>query len=316
MKDDIVADTYPRILGMKEEIHKRIIGNDGIIDNLLTALFAGGHVLLESMPGLGKTELAKTISATMNMEFKRVQGTPDLQPDDIIGELRHSPEMGAKHLMKGPLFTNFLLVDEINRAQPKTQSALLEAMAEKRVSILGTTYSLPQPFMVVATQNPVDLEGTFPLPDAQLDRFLLKCEMSYLSKEEERQVIKANMTPAETPHFFKPDEVIRIQKFIREEVTTTEELLDYILDLVEASRQDPVDVQRGASTRASVQLTLASKARAFVQGRPYVTSKDVKEIIHPVLRHRIVVTSNFRDAGYTSDHFIDKLLRKVAAPKM
>jgi MoxR-like ATPase len=299
--DDEVRKKLDRMRG---EIGARIVGNGHVMEHMLVCLLAGGHILIESPPGLGKTEMGKSVAATMDMGFKRVQCTPDLTPTDIIGETR------GDAFRKGPLFTNILLVDEINRAQPKTQSALLEAMAEKTVTAAGHTHTLPEPFMVIATQNPVEYDGTFNLPEAQQDRFLLKTKMAYLSHDEEKDAIRASCSKPSLNKLFSCREVIAIQEAARQEVSVEEPIMDCIVDLVAATRARK-EVMVGASTRAAVLFTQAVKAKAYLEGRMSASFHDVRDLSHAVLRHRLVMNPDASNFGYTSDDLIDDLLRKA-----
>jgi len=292
---------------MREEVATRIVANDEVIDHILTCLFAAGHILVESPPGLGKTEISKTVAETMDMEFKRIQCTPDLKPADIIGELR------SEMFVKGPLFTNILLVDEINRALPKTQSAFLEAMAEKNATLGGRPHSLPEPFMVVATQNPVEYEGTYNLPEAQQDRFLLKTHMTYLAPDDEKAAIRMASAKKQVKKLFTPGEVIELQRKVREEVEAGEDVVDYIVALVGATRARK-EVLVGASTRAAILFTQATKAKAFLEGRTEASVDDARALAHPVLRHRLLMNPDSKNFGYTSDDLIEDLLRKVREP--
>jgi MoxR-like ATPase len=303
-------ETQKRIEMLEADIGGRIVGNAEVIEHILLCVFSGGHILIESPPGLGKTEMSKCIAQSLELGFRRIQCTPDLAPKDIIGDAYADDPLGFKVIGKGPLFTNILLVDEINRAQPKTQSALLEAMAEKTVTLGGHTYRLPEPFTIVATQNPIDYEGTYRLPEAQHDRFLMKTYMSYLSPQDEKTAIKLANAKPQPNKLFSPTEVLHIQKRIIEDVEADDAVVDYIIALVGATRARK-EVSVGASTRAAILLMKAVKARAFLLGRDKATTGDVKALAHPVLRHRLVMNPDARNFGYTSDDLIDDILRKM-----
>jgi len=298
------------IATLRRQIASRIIGNPQAIEQVLVSLLAGGHILLESPPGLGKTEMSKTLAESMDLGFKRIQCTPDLAPEDILGSSRVDRDAGLRLFNKGPIFTNLLLVDEINRAQPKTQSAFLEAMAERSVTCLGQTYRLPEPFMVVATQNPVECDGTHRLPEAQLDRFLLKARMTYLGCEEEKSAVRTALNKPKAERIFSSQEVVSLQRQVADEVRLEERIMDYIVALVSGTRHRR-EVMVGASTRAAVLFTQAAKASAYLHERTFVDDEDVRALAHPVLRHRLLMNPDASNFGYTSDDLIDDLLRKV-----
>ena len=306
-------DIFQQFRQLNDEIHKRIVGNDEVIENIVTAIFAGGHILLESVPGMGKTVLIKTVSETMDMDFRRIQCTPDLKPTDIIGDVITDEKTGAKRLQKGPIFTNLLLIDEINRAQPKTQSALLQAMAEKEVTIGGETHKLPQPFTVLATENPVEQEGTFPLPEAQKDRFMFMSVMQYLTMEEEMLIVKKQTSTKKINKIFNPPEVLIIRQEIEENITISDSVLEYAIKIIEGTRERR-EVSTGASPRASVSFTTAAKARAFFRGRDFVNAEDIKTLSFPLLRHRIILNPDSKDFGVTTDDIISKVLEHVKPP--
>jgi len=306
-------DVFQQFRQLGDEVHKRVIGNDEVIENILIAIFAGGHILLESVPGMGKTVLTKTISETMDMVFKRIQCTPDVASSDIIGKIKFDEAKKENVLEKGPIFTNLLLVDEINRAQPKTQSALLEAMAEGEVTLGGVTNKLPSPFTVLATQNPVEQLGTYPLPEAQKDRFMFKSVMQYLSLEEEMMIIKAKASDVKINKIFNPPEILIIREEIENNITVSDSMLEYVIKIIEGTRTRR-EVATGASPRATVDYTKAAKARAFFKGRDYVNAEDVKMLSFPVLRHRIILNPDSKDFGVTPDDIIAKVLEKVEPP--
>ena len=309
---------------MDEELSKIIIGQKEVLDQIAIALFSGGHCLLLGVPGLGKTVLVKTIAEIFSLSFKRIQFTPDLMPADIFGTevIEEDPTTG-KHFFefkKGPIFANIVLADEINRTPPKTQAALLEAMAEKHVTAGGKTYQLDKPFFVLATQNPIELEGTYPLPEAQLDRFLFNIVLDYLSIEDEVKMVSATTSPEEKKleTVFSAEEIIEIQGLVKE-VPVSENVVSYAVRLVAASRPgtehapDFVTKQLkwGAGSRASQALVLAGKARALLDGRYNVAIEDIKALAMPVLRHRIVTNFHADAEGVTSEDIIKKLLEII-----
>ncbi|MFC2162409.1 AAA family ATPase [Candidatus Altiarchaeota archaeon] len=306
-------DVYQQFRQLHDEVHKRVIGNDEVIQCIIISIFTGGHILLESVPGMGKTVLTKTVAETMEMDFKRIQCTPDITATDIIGRIRYDEAEREKVLEKGPLFTNLLLVDEINRAQPLTQSALLEAMAEGEVTLGGVTHTLTQPFTVIATQNPVEQLGTYPLPEAQKDRFLFKAVMQYLTLEEEMAIVKTQGKREDISTIFNPPEILIIREEIEKNVTISDSILEYTIKIVEGSRiRREVDI--GGSPRASVAFTQASKTKAFLEGRDYVTVEDIKSLAFPILRHRIMLNPDSKDFGVTPDDIIAKVLEHVEPP--
>lgn len=306
-------DVYQQFRQLMDEVHKIIIGNDDIIQQIVIAIFTGNHVLLESVPGMGKTMLAKAIASAMDMEFKRVQCTPDLTATDLTGRLEYDSQKKEHTLEKGVVFTNLLLVDEINRAQPKTQSALLESMGEKSVTLGGTTYQLPQPFTVIATQNPVEHAGTYPLPEAQSDRFMFKSVLKYLPLEEEMLILKSRTSKEKIKKVFNPPEILIIREEIKSSVSISDSILEYILKIVDGTRKRR-EVQAGGSPRASIAFMESAKSKAFFEGRDYVTVKDIKELAFPVLRHRIILNPDSRDFGVTADDIIAKVLEHAESP--
>jgi len=306
-------DVFQQFRQLGDEIHKKVVGNDEVIENILIAIFAGGHILLESVPGMGKTVLIKTVSETMEMEFKRIQCTPDLKATDIMGSLSYNEDTGEHKLHKGPVFTNLLLIDEINRAQPKTQSALLQAMEEMEISLGGSTYVLPQPFTVLATENPVDQEGTFPLPEAQKDRFMFMSVMEYLTLEEEMLIIKKKTKGEKISKIFNPPEILIIREEIKNNITMSDSVLEYAVRIIEGTRTRR-EVQTGASPRATVAFCKAGKARAFFRGRDFVNAEDIKTLAFPMLRHRIILNPDSKDFGITPDDVIAKVLERVEPP--
>ncbi len=306
------------------EIRKVIVGQDYLIERLLIGLLANGHVLVEGVPGLAKTLSIKTLAQAINTKFQRLQFTPDLLPADLIGTLVYNPKDGAFTTKKGPLFANIILADEINRAPAKVQSALLEAMQERQVTIGEHTFKLDEPFLVMATQNPIEHEGTYPLPEAQVDRFMLKVNITYPNIEEEHRILKRmgfTDKKNEVSAVINPQDIIRARSVV-DEIYMDEKLEKYILDIVFATREpkkyklDDLSglIQYGASPRATIYLTLASKAYAFIQGRGYVTPQDVKIIGPDVLRHRVIVSYEAEAEEKTSEDIIKKIFEEVEVP--
>ncbi|MET1160869.1 MAG: MoxR family ATPase [Thermoprotei archaeon] len=295
-------------------LSKVIVGKQYVIENILITLFARGHVLLEGVPGVAKTLIAKTIARSFNLSYSRIQATPDLLPSDIIGTMVFDPRTNEFTVRKGPIFANIVLFDEINRASPRTQSALLEAMQERQVTIEGITYKLPDPFMVIATMNPIEMEGTFPLPEAQLDRFFMKIIVDYPSRDETIEIL--NRIHVIEEYKVEPvagrDDVLRVQSMIPG-VRVSREVLDYIVDIVEETRKHPM-VKLGGSPRAAIALLLASKARALISGRDYVIPDDIKYVAKPALRHRLILKPEAEFEGITPDHIIEEILEKVEVP--
>ncbi len=306
-----------------QELGKVIVGQRYLLERLLVGLFADGHLLLEGVPGLAKTLAVRTLASTLQAKFQRIQFTPDLLPADLIGTLILNPRTGEFTPRKGPIFTNLLLADEINRAPAKVQSALLEAMQERQVTIGETSYPLESPFLVLATQNPIEQEGTYPLPEAQLDRFLLKLRITYPDRDEERSILE-RMTGTEIPHARNIVSLERIRE-VRQlvgEIYMDEKLKNYILDITLASRR-PEDyrleslkplVAYGASPRATLALALTSKAIAFINRRGYVTPEDVKNIAPDVLRHRILLTYEAEAENMTSEDIVKQILDNIEVP--
>ena len=305
------------------EMGKVIVGQKDLVENLLIGLLAGGHILLEGVPGLAKTLAINTLAQAVDAKFSRIQFTPDLLPADLIGTMIYSQKNESFEVHKGPVFANFVLADEINRSPAKVQSALLEAMQEKQVTIGDKTFPLPQPFLVMATQNPIEQEGTYPLPEAQVDRFMLKVIVGYPKKEEERQIIRMNNT-GEFPHanpVVKPEDIIRAREVVRD-VYMDEKIEKYIVDIVYATRT-PEDynlagiknlISYGASPRASISLSLAAKAYAFIKRRGYVIPEDVRAVSAEVLRHRIGLTYEAEAENVTTENIISDVLNAVMVP--
>jgi MoxR-like ATPase len=313
---------------MAEQLGKVIVGQSDVIEQVLTAMFCSGHILLVGVPGLAKTLLVKTIADVLHLSFKRVQFTPDLMPSDITGtdvlEEDRTTGKRAFRYVKGPLFANMVLADEINRTPPKTQAALLEAMQEHRVTAGETTYDLPQPFFVLATQNPIEQEGTYPLPEAQLDRFMFMTIVRYPSADEETRIMKQATSnyKAQVTRLLDGPAIQKLQDIVRR-VPVAEHVYSYARDLVRATRPNEPDapafinelVQWGAGPRASIYLILAGKARAILNGRVHVTTEDIIKTAHPVLRHRILPTFSAEAAGQSADKIIDRLLAEVPRAK-
>ena len=305
------------------EMGKVIVGQKALVDNLLIGLLSGGHILLEGVPGLAKTLAINTLAQAVDAKFNRIQFTPDLLPADVVGTLIYSQKKEDFEVHKGPIFANFVLADEINRSPAKVQSALLEAMQEHQVTIGEQTYRLPEPFLVMATQNPIEQEGTYPLPEAQVDRFMLKVVVGYPKKEEEREIIRMN-SRGDFPKanaVVKPEDILRARSIVRE-VYMDEKIERYIVDIVYATRT-PGDyglkelgnlISYGASPRASISLAAAAKAYAFIKRRGYVIPEDVRAVSNEVLRHRIGLTYEAEAENVTTEQIIEKILNAVIVP--
>ena len=310
-------DTFKeKIDNLKENIRRIYAGKDAVVKNLIIAILAGGHVLLEDVPGVGKTTLAKAFAASVTMDFSRVQFTPDTLPTDLLGTTVFEPETKTFRLIKGPVFHRFLLADEINRTSPKTQSALLEVMEEHQVTIDGTTYPLPEPFLVVATQNPVEQLGTYPLPEAELDRFLMKLTLGYPGKKEQMTLAQRFLTgELQQPlsAVISVEELVDMMSAVKQ-VIFSEELVEYALAIVEATRTK-TEVRCGLSPRAGLDLLRASRAAAFVHGRDFVTPEDILDMAKVVLPHRIVLTTEARINHFTGYQVILDVLESVKRPK-
>jgi MoxR-like ATPase len=308
---------------LTREIGKVIVGQQYLVERLLIAILADGHILIEGVPGLAKTLSVRTLAQAVNTKFQRIQFTPDLLPADLIGTLVYNPKDGSFTTKKGPVFSNIILADEINRAPSKVQSALLEAMQEKQVTIGEHTYPLESPFLVLATQNPIEQEGTYPLPEAQVDRFMLKLIVNYPSKKEEKEIMErmAVGKKIEVTPILSPREILDLREILAQ-IYVDEKVKDYILDLVFATREPgsyklealkPL-ISYGASPRATINLTIAAKAHAFLRGRGYVTPDDVKQIALDVLRHRIIVTYEAEAEEIRSEDIIQKIFDQIEVP--
>lgn len=306
---------------IRREIHRVVLGQDEAIDLMLVALLSNGHVLLEGVPGTAKTLLARSFAATMNLSFKRIQFTPDLMPGDVLGTNLFNFQSSSFSLTKGPIFTDILLADEINRTPPKTQAALLEAMQERCVTIDGKSHSLGADFMVVATQNPIEQQGTYPLPEAQLDRFLFKIEVDYPSEEEEKNMVllhgHSTVLPALGEFNLKPVADIAVLGEARRlvaEIRLNEDLVDYIIKVVRATREAPALIC-GASPRSANMLAVAARAHAALQGRTFVIPDDIKTLIRPILRHRLPLAPVAEIEGTSIDNVVEAILDQVPAPR-
>ncbi len=308
---------------IREEIGRVIVGQAYLVDRLLLGLLANGHILIEGVPGLAKSLSVRVLARAINTSYQRIQFTPDLLPADLIGTLVYNPKTGEFTTNQGPVFSNIILADEINRAPAKVQSALLEAMQERQVTIGKETFPLPEPFMVLATQNPIEQEGTYPLPEAQIDRFMLKLVIDYPNKKEERAIMdRMAVTDYQLPvqGVIEPSEILRAREVV-DQVYVDDKVKDYIIDLVFASREpehyhlDIGDyIQYGASPRATIYLTVAARAHAFLKGRGYVTPQDVKSVGKDVLRHRVIVNYEAEAEDLTAEDLIQKIFDQIEVP--
>jgi MoxR-like ATPase len=320
---EMVTETSSWISPLREEMARVIVGQKHLLDRLLIALLTNGHVLLEGVPGLAKTLALKSLANCLSVRFKRLQFTPDMLPADIVGTMIYNPQDGAFRTKHGPIFSNLILADEINRAPAKVQSALLEAMQERQVTIGDETYPLPSPFLVLATQNPLEHEGTYPLPEAQIDRFMMKVIVDYPTRTEERAILDAMATtePMVVPRTVVSASQILEARHVVNTLFVDDKVRDYIVDIVLATRP-PIAaglelngyVQNGASPRATIALTLASRAMAFINGRYFVTPQDVKTVAMDVLRHRVIVTYEAEAENVTSRDVVEKILNTLPVP--
>jgi MoxR-like ATPase len=308
---------------LRETIGQVIVGQRYVVDRLLIGLLAGGHVLLEGVPGLAKTLSVKTLAQAISASFKRIQFTPDLLPADLIGTLIYSPRDGTFTTRKGPIFAQIILADEVNRAPAKVQSALLEAMQEHQVTIGDETHPLPEPFLVLATQNPIEQEGTYPLPEAQVDRFMMKLRIGYPSREEERQILERMAVTRDVPEVravVEPRDILTARRLV-DDIYVDDKIKDYVVSIVFATREPAAYkldlgplIEYGASPRATLALTLAAKAHAFLEGRGYVTPQDVKSIGNDVLRHRVIVSYEAEAEEVDADEVVKRVFDGVPVP--
>ncbi|MNM51818.1 ATPase family [compost metagenome] len=322
MDVDNIKDVLEKINECKREIGKGIVGQKDIIDGVLMGIFAGGNILLEGVPGLGKTQLVKTLSKVLNLSFSRIQFTPDLMPADVVGTNIIVNEEGVNKFKfeKGPVFTNLLLADEINRATPKTQSALLEAMQERTVTVGNNTYKLSEPFMVLATQNPIEMEGTYPLPEAQLDRFLFKLQVKFPNLDELMQIMDITVTnkKVELTEIISGEDILNIRSLVKD-LPMAEGVKEYALKLVLATHPELADspeitkkyVAIGSSPRGAQGIFNASRVRALMEGRYNVSFDDIKNVAYPILRHRILLNFEGVSEGITPDYIIDKIIEEI-----
>lgn len=322
--EDRIKVESEKIREVKSEIAKSVIGQDYMIERLVIGLLTGGHILLEGLPGLAKTLSVNSLAKTIKAKFRRIQFTPDMLPADLIGTNVFNPKEGTFAPKKGPIFANIILADEINRAPAKVQSALLEVMQEKQVSLAGETYPLDKPFLVLATQNPIEQEGTYPLPEAQVDRFMMKLKVSYPSKNEEREILSRVTTfdqSNDLRQIITPEQVLTMRKMV-EDVYLDEKIKDYIVDLVDATRHPdqyglsgltPL-IEIGASPRATITLAIAAKAYAFLQGKGFVSPQDIKVVAPDVMRHRVLISYEAEAEEKTSDDVLQILLSEIPVP--
>ena len=322
LKDEVESSSK-WINPLKEEMSKILVGQDNLVENLIIGLLTKGHLLIEGVPGLAKTLTVNALAGCMGIDFKRIQFTPDLLPADVVGTLIYTPQSGEFKPKLGPVFTNLLLADEINRAPAKVQSALLESMQERQVTIGDKTYDLPDPFLVMATQNPLDQEGTYQLPEAQLDRFIIKTIVEYPNREEELEIINrmgVTESKLQTNKVLTKSDITNSRRVI-DLIHIEDTIKDYIVSLVISTRNSDDTktkikgmIRCGASPRATINFILASKATAFIQGRSYVVPSDVKKVAHDILRHRILLTYEAEAEQITSDEIIEDILASVPVP--
>lgn len=306
------------IISLKKEIEKKIIGQEDMVRKILIGILTGNHILLEGLPGLAKSLTVNTLAQTLGLKFARIQFTPDLLPSDIIGTEIYNEKTGDFYTKKGPIFANIVLADEINRAPAKVQSALLEAMQEKQITIASETFKLDRPFIVLATQNPIEQDGTYPLPEAQQDRFLMKVKIEYPTKAEEKDMLKlltsvSDFDSIQINEILNKDKIEKIKQIIRE-IHIDEKLMDYILDIVFKTRETNNYIACGASPRASIALVISAKANAFLEGRDYVIPQDIKRVIFDVLRHRMILTYEAEAEGKKAEDIITDILEIVELP--
>ncbi|MBS0418447.1 MAG: MoxR family ATPase [Proteobacteria bacterium] len=320
---EMVAETSAWLAPLREEVARVIVGQKHLVDRLLIAMLTNGHILLDGVPGLAKTLTLKTLASCIAVRFKRLQFTPDMLPADIVGTMIYSPQDGAFRTKQGPIFSNLILADEINRAPAKVQSALLEAMQERQVTIGDETYPLPTPFLVLATQNPLEQEGTYPLPEAQIDRFMMKVMVDYPTRAQERAILDAMATtePMAVPRIVVSSQQVIDARHVVNMLFVDEKVRDYIVDIVHATRPPIAPalnlngyVQTGASPRATIALTLAARGMAFLNGRHFVTPQDVKSVAMDVLRHRVSVTYEAEAESVTSENIVEKILNTLPVP--
>jgi MoxR-like ATPase len=320
---NLIAEQSAPIEQLRQEIHKVLVGQEKLVDRMLIALISGGHILLEGVPGLAKTTAVRTLSQALGLQFQRISFTPDLLPADVVGTLIYSQKDGTFLPRKGPVFTNLLLADEINRAPAKVQSALLEAMQEQRVTLGDTTYTLPSPFLVLATQNPIEQKGTYPLPEAQVDRFMMKCVVDYPSRDDERRIMNRFSRPlnTEVATVMSAEQVATLRSVL-DQVYCDEKVGEYILDIVQATRDPKAfglaalanQIEMGASPRASLWLNIGARANALLHGRAYATPQDVKEIAREVLRHRVMLTYEAEAENVGADQVVETILGTIPVP--
>ena len=320
---NLIAEQSAPIEQLRQEIHKVLVGQEKLVDRMLIALISGGHILLEGVPGLAKTTAVRTLSQALGLQFQRISFTPDLLPADVVGTLIYSQKDGTFLPRKGPVFTNLLLADEINRAPAKVQSALLEAMQEQRVTLGDTTYTLPSPFLVLATQNPIEQKGTYPLPEAQVDRFMMKCVVDYPSRDDERRIMNRFSRPlnTEVATVMSAEQVATLRSVL-DQVYCDEKVCEYILDIVQATRDPKAfglaalanQIEMGASPRASLWLNIGARANALLHGRAYATPQDVKEIAREVLRHRVMLTYEAEAENVGADQVVETILGTIPVP--
>jgi MoxR-like ATPase len=334
MSTETITAGYRLLQEVEDAVHRRIVGQDATIEGLLIAILTGGHVLLEGLPGLAKTLLVRSLADALQSTFRRIQFTPDLLPGDVVGIPVYHQGTGEFRVYKGPVFANVVLADEVNRAPPKVQSALLEAMEEETVTIDGTTYPLPSPFLVLATQNPIEQQGTYPLAEAQLDRFMMKLRIEYPSREEEREILERVALAPARPNGRKgstdqthlaasssPEAILRARTEL-DGVKVDRKIQEYVVRLVYATREPKEAglpeferyLEFGTSPRATIFLTRAARARAYLEGRDFVLPDDVKWVAYPVLRHRLRTTYEADSKGIDSDQLIDRLLATIPSP--